>query len=108
MEPGMSLESRIKRLEQAYTPAEQPLVVLLDWKLSDKVLGMSLGDVPTDEFFVRPAEGESEEEFCDRGAELAKSYVRSHPTMAQGCVCAWRCIGPNTNSGETVGSSGRF
>ena len=73
----MSLESRIKRLEQTYAPTDQPLVVLLDWKLSDKVLGMSLGDVPTEEFFVRPTEGESEEQFCGRGAELAKRYVRS-------------------------------
>ena len=83
----MSLESRIKRLEQAYVPAEPVVVMLLDWKLSDKVMGMSLGDVPTEEFFVRPAEGESEEEFCDRGAELAKRYVRSHPGMAQGYIC---------------------
>ena len=83
----MSLESRIKRLEQAYAPAEEPLVLLLDLKLSDKALGMSLGDVPTEEFYVRPAEGESEEEFCNRGAELAKRYVRSHPGMAQGYIC---------------------
>ena len=48
---------------------------------------MSLGDVPTEEFFVRPVEGESEEQFRDRGAELAKKYVRSHPRMAQGFIC---------------------
>ena len=83
----MSLESRIKRLEQVYAPAEPVIVFLLDWKLNDKVQGMSLGDVPTEEFFVRPAERESEEEFHNRGAELAKRYVRSHPAMAQGFIC---------------------
>jgi hypothetical protein len=54
---------------------------------------MSLGDVPTEEFYVSPEEGESEEEFCDRATELAKSYVRSHPATARGylCVRVHRC-----------------
>ncbi len=51
-----NLEKRLEKLEQAYTRPE-PLVVVLDLKLSDKVLGMSLGDVPTEEFFVTPTEG---------------------------------------------------
>ncbi len=81
-----NLEKRLEKLEQAYTPAE-PLVVVLDLRLSDKMLGMSLGDVPTEEFFVEPTEGESEQEFCNRGTELAKAYVRSHPGMEQGYIC---------------------
>jgi hypothetical protein len=81
-----NLEKRLEKLEQEYTPAE-PLVVVLDFKLSDRVLGMSLGDVPTEEFFVTPMEGECEQEFYHRGTELAKQYVRSHPRMAQDHIC---------------------
>jgi hypothetical protein len=81
-----NLEKRLEKLEQAYTPAE-PLVVILDLRLSDKVLGMSLSDVPTEEFFVTLAQGESEQEFSNRGAELAKAYVRSHPGMRQDYIC---------------------
>jgi hypothetical protein len=65
-----NLEKRLEKREQAYTPAE-PLVVILDLRLSDKVLGMSLGNVPTEEFFVTPTQGESEREFYNRGVELA-------------------------------------
>ncbi len=81
-----NLEKSLEKLEQEYTPAE-PLIVVLDLRLSDKVLGMSLGDVPTEEFFVTPTEGEPEQEFYNRGVELAKQYVRSHPRMAQDHIC---------------------
>ena len=81
-----NLEKRLEKLEQEYAPPE-PLVVVLDLRLSDKVLGMSLGDVPTEEFFVMPAEGESEQEFCNRGVVAAKAYVRSHPGMRPDYIC---------------------
>ncbi len=79
-------EKRLEKLEQAYTPPE-PLVVVLDLKLSDKVLGMGLGDVPTEAFFVTPTEGESEQEFTNRGLVAAKEYVRSHAGMRQDYIC---------------------
>jgi hypothetical protein len=81
-----NLEKRLEKLEQEYTPAE-PLVVVLDLKLSDKVLGMTLGDVPVEDFYVTPMEGEPEEEFTTRGVGAAKEYVRSHPGMRQDYLC---------------------
>ncbi len=81
-----SLQKRLEKLEQAYTPAE-PLVVILDLRLTDKVLGMSLGDIPAEEFFVTPVDGEPEEAFTNRGVGTAKEYVRSHPGTRQDYIC---------------------
>ncbi len=81
-----NLPKRLEKLAQEYTPAE-PLVVVLDLRLSDKVMGMSLSGVPVEDFYVRPTEGEPEQEFTNRGVGTAKEYVRSHPSMRQDYIC---------------------
>jgi hypothetical protein len=72
--------------EQAYPPAE-PLVVILDLRLSDKVMGMSLNGVPVGDFCRTPTEGKPGEGFTNRGVVAAKEYVRSHPGMRQDYLC---------------------
>ena len=87
-----NLEKRLEKLEQEYTPAE-PLVVMLDLRLSDKVLGMSLSEVPVRiSSSRRPKESRSRSS-TNRGAEHGQEYARSHPSMRQDHICVrvhWR------------------